>query len=90
MNKKKVIGTIFIIIAFAIAIYAIVPKGENEKEETTNEETTVEESTSKIAITTTEEVPHETVTAVSYTHLILSLWQIIQRLWKRLKRKDAL
>ena len=35
MNKKKVIGAIFIIIAFAIAIYAIVPKGENEKEETT-------------------------------------------------------
>ena len=66
MNKKKVIGTIFIIIAFAIAIYAIVPKGENEKEETTNEETTVEESTSKIAITTTEEVTHETVTVNPY------------------------
>ncbi len=66
MNKKKVIGTIFIIIAFAIAIYTIVPKGENEKEETTNEETTVEESTSKIAITTTEEVTHETITVNPY------------------------
>ena len=65
MNKKKIIGIIFIVLAVLIAAYTIIPKEKKENQETT-QETTVKDTTSMTEITTTEEVSNETVTINPY------------------------
>lgn len=65
MNKKKIMGIIFIVLAIAIAVYTAIPKEKKDPQETT-EETTINDTTSIQNITTTKETTKETVTVNPY------------------------